>query len=98
MPREANIFFTSLTDIRPLLVLWSSGQVLWGHGKASTIFHQTPGKSTVDKNVSTEAITSAEAAQGWRNSLQRGRVGSRRSLKVDGAFHSLEAMMAEVSM
>lgn len=42
-----------------------------------------PWKSTVDKNVSTEAMTSADAAQGWRNSLQRGRVGSRRSLKVD---------------
>lgn len=95
MLRAANIFFTSLTDIRPLLVLWPSGRILWGHGKAYTIFHQTPGKSTVDKNVSTEAITSVE---GWRNSLQRGRVGSRRSLKVDGAFHSLEAMMAEVSM
>lgn len=95
MLRAANTFFTSLTDIRPLLVVWSSGQVLWGHGKAYTVFHQTPGKSTVDRNVSTEAMTSAE---GWRNSLQSGRAGSRRSLKVDGVFHSLEAMMAEVSM
>lgn len=60
--------------------------------------HQTPGKSTVDKNVSTEATTSAEAAQGWRNSLKTGGVGSRRSLKVDGVFHSLEAMIVEASM